>query len=54
MNEYRMARRVLVAEVSGGRVRGVKVVLGVEGRQRRLRVNAVNIGRNGELWCICR
>ena len=41
INEYRMARRVLMAEVSGGRVRGrprlgwmdhVKVALGNDGR----------------------
>ena len=37
MDEYRMARRVLVAEVSGGRPRlgrmdGVKVALGNRGR----------------------
>ena len=47
MDEYRMARRVLIAEVSGGRVRdrprlfwmdGVKVALG----NRRMAVEAAN------------
>ena len=46
MDEYRMARRVLMAEISGGRVRGtprlgwmdgVKVALGNRGMKWRLR-----------------
>ena len=54
--EYRMARRVLMAEVSGGRVRGrrrlgwmdgVKVALG----NRRMTVEAA--GKSGEPWYIC-
>ena len=57
--EYRMARRVLMAEVSGGWVRGrpwinwldrVKVVLG----NREMTMKAVRkIGKSGEPWCIC-
>ena len=48
MDEYRMARRVLMAEVSGGRVRGkprlswmdgVKVALGNRGMRLRQRDN---------------
>ena len=57
MDEYRMARRVLMAEVSGGRVRerprlgwmdGVKVALGNRGITVRLRDNALKIGKRGE------
>ena len=53
MDEYRMARRVLMAEVSGGRVRtrprlgwmdGVKVALGNRG---------MTVGKSGEPWYIC-
>ena len=62
LNEYRMARRVLMAEVSGGRVRGrprlgwmdgVKVAFGNKGmvveaaRQSRKNV------KSGEPWYIC-
>ena len=58
MDEYRMARRVLMAEVSGGQVRGrprlgwmdgVKVALvrGVTVEAARKR------GNSGEPWCIC-
>ena len=59
MDEYRMARRVLMAEVSGGRVRGiprlgwmdgVKVALG----NRGMTVEASRkIGKSGEPWYIC-
>ena len=58
MDEYRMARRVLMAEVSGGRVRGrptlgwmdgVKVALG----NRRMTVNARKIGKSAEPRYIC-
>ena len=61
MDEYRMARRVLMAEVSGGRVRGrqglgwmdgVKVALGNRGIQWRLRINTRKIGKSAEPWYI--
>ena len=63
MDEYRMARRVLMSEVSGGRVRGrprlgwmdgVKVALGNRGMTAwRLRDDALKIGKRGEPWYIC-
>ena len=62
MEEYRMARRVLMAEVSGCRVRGwpnlgwmdgVQVALGTEEWWWRLRDNGRKIGKSGEPWCIC-
>ena len=58
MIEYRMARRVLMAEVSGGRVRGrprlgwmdgVKVALG----NRGMTMEATRIGKSGEALYIC-
>ena len=59
MDDYRMARRVLMAEVSGGRVRerprlgwmnGVKVALG----NRGMTVEAARKDRKeGEPWYIC-
>ena len=58
MDEYRMARRVLMAEVSGGRLRGrprlgwkdgVKVALG----NRGMTVEAAKIGKSEEPWYIC-
>ena len=59
MDDYRMARMVLMAEVSGGRVRGrprsdwmdgAKVALG----NRSMTVEAARkIGKSGELWYIC-
>ena len=61
MDESRMARSVLMAEVSGGRVRGrprlgwmdgVKVALGNRGMRWRLRDNARKIGKSGEPWYI--
>ena len=58
MDEYRMARRVLMAEVSVGRVRGrprlgwmddVRVALG----NRGMTVEAArNIGKSGQPWYI--
>ena len=57
MDEYRMARRVLMAEVSGGRVRGrprlgwmggMKMALG----NRGMTVEAT-VGKSGEPWYIC-
>ena len=59
MDEYRMDRRVLMAEVSGGRVRGrprlgrmngVKVALGNIGMTEEA---ARKIGKSGEPWYIC-
>ena len=56
MDEYRMARKVLMVEVSGGRVRGrprlgwmdgVKVALG----NRRMTLEASR--KSGEPWYIC-
>ena len=62
MDEYRMARRVLMAEVvSGAQVRGrprlgwmngVKVALGNRGMRWKLRVNVRKIGKSGEPWYI--
>ena len=59
LGEYRMAIRVLIAKVSGYRVRGrprlgwmdgVKVALG----NRRMTVEAARkIGKSGEPWYIC-
>ena len=60
MDEYRIARRVLMAEVSGGRIRGrprlgwtdgVKVALGNRGMT--LLDNARKIGKSGEPLYIC-
>ena len=62
IDEYRMARRVLMAEVSGGWVRGrprlawmdgVKVVLGNRRMTGRQRDNARKIEKSGEPWYIC-
>ena len=61
MDEYSMARRMLVAKVSEGRVRGrprlgwmdgVKVALGNRGTRLRLRVNARKLGKGGVTWYI--
>ena len=59
MDEYCMAGRVLMAEASGGRVRGrprlgwmdgAKVALG----NRGMTVDAARkTGKSGEPWCIC-
>ena len=57
-----MARRVLMAEVSGGRVRGsgrlgwmdgVKVTLGNRAMTVEVRDNARKVGKSGEPWFIC-
>ena len=63
MDEYRMARRVFMAEVvSEARVRGrprlgwtngVKVALGNRGMRWKLRVNVRKIGKSGEAWYMC-
>ena len=60
MNESRLARRVMTAEVGGWRVRsrlrigwmeGVKVALG----KRGMTVEAAReIGTSGEPWCVCK
>ena len=61
MDEYRMARRVLMAEVSGERVRGrprlgwmdgLKVALGNRGFIWFSLINARKIGKSGEPWYI--
>ena len=62
MDEYRMARRVFMAEESGGWVRGrprfgwmdgVKVALGNRGMTVEAEFNARKIGKSGEPWYIC-
>ena len=62
MDKYRMVRRVLMAEVSGGRVRGrprlgwmdgVNWPFATEKWRWRLRVNARKIGKSGESCYIC-
>ena len=55
MDDYSMVRRVLMAEVSGGRLRfgwinGVKVALGNRGMTLEA---ARKIGKSGEPWYIC-
>ena len=59
MDEYRMARRVLMAELSGGWVQGrprlgwmdgVKVALGNRGMTMEAKQK---IRKSGEPWCIC-
>ena len=61
MDEYRTVRKVLMAEVSGGRVLGrprlgwmdgVKVAFGNRGMPM-LRDNAPKIVKSGEPWCTC-
>ena len=61
MDQYRMARRVLMAEVSGRRVRGrprlgwmdgVKVALGNRGMTVEAARQCVRIGKSGEPWYI--
>ena len=61
-DKYHMARTVLMAEVSGGRVRGrsrlgrmddVMVAWATEGWRWRLRDMAGKIGKSGERWCQC-
>ena len=62
MDDYRLASRVLMAEVSGGRVRGrprlcwmdgVKVALGNRGMTVEAAYNARKAGKRGEPWYIC-
>ena len=48
MDEYRMARRVLMAEVSGGRVRGRPTLGWLDGVKVMLSDNARKIGKSGE------
>ena len=60
MDEYRMARKVLMAKVRGGWVRGrprlgwmdgVKVALG--NRRTTLEAAGQYLRKSGEPWCIC-
>ena len=62
MDEYCIARRVLMTKVSGGWVRGrprlgwmdgVKMALGNRGIWWRVRNNAQKIRKSGEPWYIC-
>ena len=63
MNEHRtMARRVMMAEVSGGQVRGrprlgwmdgVKVAMGNRGMTAEASCQCAKIGKSGEPWYIC-
>ena len=62
MDEYLMARRVLMAEVSIGRVRGrprfgwldgVKVAMGNRGMTVEAVPQCAKIGMGGETWCTC-
>ena len=62
MDEYRMARRVLMAEVSGGGYEGYRGYAGwmvqrwpwaTEEWWFRLRDNARKIGKSGEPWYTC-
>ena len=62
MDAYRMARRVLMAEVSGGWVRGrlrlvwmdgVKVALGNRGMTVEAAQQCVEDLKSGEPWYIC-
>ena len=62
IDKYRMARRVLMAEVSGGRVRGrprlgwmdgLKVGLGLRGMTIEAVRQCAKIGKSGEPWYIC-
>ena len=63
MDEYRMARRVLMTKASGGRVRrksrlgwmdGVKVALGNRGMTVEAVRQCAKDRKQGEPWCICR
>ena len=62
MDEYCTARRVLMAEVSGGRVRGrprlgwvdgVKVALGNRGMTVKAARQCAKTGKSGVPWYIC-
>ena len=50
MDDYRMTRRVFMAEVSGGRVRGRPRIGWIDGVKV---ANARQIGESGAPWCIC-
>ena len=56
MDEYRMARRVLMADVSGGQVRGRQRLDGWRAdvlSSRGMTVETTRkIGRSGESWCM--
>ena len=62
MDEYRIARRVLMAEVSGERVGGrprlgsmdsVKVALGNRGMKVEAALQCVKTRKSGEPWYTC-
>ena len=62
MDVFHTARRVLMADVSGGRVRdkprlgwmdGIKMALGSRGKRWRLHDNAREISMSIEPWCMC-
>ena len=62
MDENRMTRRVLMAEVNGCRVRGrprlgwmngVKAALGSRGMTVEAELQCGKIVKSGEPWCIC-
>ena len=62
MDDYSMARRVLMVEVSGGRVRGrprlgwmdgVKVASGNRGVTVEAARKCAKTGKRGEPWYIC-
>ena len=61
MDEYRITRMVLMADVGGGRVRGgptllwmdgVKMAFGSRGMTVEAAQQCRKIGRSGEPWCI--
>ena len=52
MDECRMAGSMLMADVSGGRVRG-RPTLGSRGMTVEAARQYVKIGRSGEPWHIC-
>ena len=62
MDDYRISRRVLMTEVSGGRVRGrprlgwmdgVKVALGNRGMTVEAARQCAKTGKRGDPWYIC-
>ena len=62
MDEYLIARMVLMAELSGGRVRGrprlgwmdgVKVALGNRVMTAEAARQCAKIRKSGEPWCLC-
>ena len=61
MDEYRIARRVLMADINEGRVRekprlgwmdGVKMASGSRGMKVEAAWQWAKIGRSGERWCM--